>query len=291
MEADTASLFVHRDNDSFINQMTDNLSKMSIVFTFDWELFISKVYERVLRNSVKESLKLQKEDANVMKRSHAINQPPEGSIKGSLKLQKEDAKVMKRPHAIDQPPEGSIKGSLKLQREDTKVMKRSHAIDQRLKGLIKESLKLHKEHVDAMKRSEEIDRKLEEDSTRLRRECQVLVLGSEDSGADQIIKQMKIIHQNGYTIEELEKYRLAIYDNLIDSIQSVILEMQKLGIEPEREENKALCAKLMEYSVSKDPDEVIGKDIGDAISSIWSDPCISEVIKRSDQFYLTEYAA
>lgn len=57
MEADTASLFVHRDSDSFMTQMTDRLSKLSVEFTFDWELFITKVYERALRGSVKESIR------------------------------------------------------------------------------------------------------------------------------------------------------------------------------------------------------------------------------------------
>ena len=230
MELDTASLFVHRDTDSFITRMTDNLSKLSVVFTFDRELFISKVYERAFRGSVKESLKL---------------------------LQKDDAKAMKRSQATDRRPEGSVKESFMLCRED----------------------------IDALKKSQALDRQIEEDWRQLRRECKVLVLGSEDSGKDRIIKKMKII-QNGY-FGELEMYRHTIYKNLTDSIRSIILAMQQFEIEPEKEENKSFCATLMEYSVPEDPYDVMGRAIGDAISSIWSDPCIPKVMERSYEFCRT----
>ena len=57
--------------------------------------------------------------------------------------------------------------------------------------------------VASKQRSEEIDRQIEEDSRKFRKECKILLLGSGESGKTTIVKQMKIIHQNGYTDAEL----------------------------------------------------------------------------------------
>jgi hypothetical protein len=58
-KADSASLFVHRDTASFMSRVTDNLSKMSLVFDFDPALFSSGVYHRVFRGSLKYRLRQQ----------------------------------------------------------------------------------------------------------------------------------------------------------------------------------------------------------------------------------------
>jgi len=55
----------------------------------------------------------------------------------------------------------------------------------------------------AKQRSEEIDRQIEEDSRKFRKECKILLLGSGESGKTTIIKQIKIVYQNGYTDAEL----------------------------------------------------------------------------------------
>jgi hypothetical protein len=53
---DSSSLYVQRDSASLSSRWTDSLSKISKVFNFDRELFVSKVYERALRNSLKDTV-------------------------------------------------------------------------------------------------------------------------------------------------------------------------------------------------------------------------------------------
>jgi len=65
MEEDTASLVVHRDVDSLMTSntaMSISSSKRSVIFEFDSELFISKIYQRWIRGSVKKSLQVQQGD-------------------------------------------------------------------------------------------------------------------------------------------------------------------------------------------------------------------------------------
>jgi guanine nucleotide-binding protein G(i) subunit alpha len=49
---------------------------------------------------------------------------------------------------------------------------------------------------------------------------------------------MKIIHQNGYSEEELYPWRITVYKNLIESAQSLIFGMMKFGLDFELLKNK-----------------------------------------------------
>lgn len=99
-------------------------------------------------------------------------------------------------------------------------------------------------------RSLAIDKQIEEDSRRFRKECKILLLGqllappgscrihsytfgigSGESGKSTIVKQMKIIHQNGYTSDELAVFRLVVYKNLVDSAKDIVLAMKKVGVD------------------------------------------------------------
>ncbi|KAF2826219.1 hypothetical protein CC86DRAFT_455781 [Ophiobolus disseminans] len=57
VKADSVSLLVHWDSASFVSNGTDNMSKLSHVFDFDTEILATSVYERVLRNSLKQSIR------------------------------------------------------------------------------------------------------------------------------------------------------------------------------------------------------------------------------------------
>ena len=87
-------------------------------------------------------------------------------------------------------------------------------------------------------RSDAIDKQIEEDSRKLRKECKILLLGSGESGKSTIVKQMKIIHQNGYNQDELLMYRSVVNKNLLDSAQAIVNAMRKLGVDPELGTNR-----------------------------------------------------
>jgi guanine nucleotide-binding protein subunit alpha len=60
---------------------------------------------------------------------------------------------------------------------------------------------------------------------------------------------MKIIHQNGYSQDELLTFRPTIYRNLVDSAQDIVLAMRKLGVDPALPENRQNAEKIMDYRV------------------------------------------
>ncbi|EEP79588.1 guanine nucleotide-binding protein alpha-3 subunit [Uncinocarpus reesii 1704] len=146
------------------------------------------------------------------------------------------------------------------------------------------------EIVDLKKRSQMIDKKLEEDSKRLRRECKILLLGSGESGKSTIVKQMKIIHQNGYTVEELSMCRLTVYKNLLECAKSLVTAMYDFNILPSSSRVREFMDYLDEYSIDPDPNTPLDPKVGEAVTYLWNDPCIPAVLDRQNEFYLMDSA-
>ena len=77
---DSESLIVHRDQGSLLTRYTDNLSKLSMVFGFDGDLFASKVYQSVIRNRLKNTIRSRppaplEEPLQPLNVSHSDEQP------------------------------------------------------------------------------------------------------------------------------------------------------------------------------------------------------------------------
>ena len=58
----------------------------------------------------------------------------------------------------------------------------------------------------------------------------ILLLGTGESGKSTVVKQMKIIHMNGFTEKEIDNFTLTVRGNLIDSMMILVLAMDTLGI-------------------------------------------------------------
>ncbi|TFK34414.1 heterotrimeric G-protein alpha subunit, GPA3-like protein [Crucibulum laeve] len=154
-------------------------------------------------------------------------------------------------------------------------------------------------------RSDAIDKQIEEDNKRFKRECKILLLGSGESGKSTIVKQMKIIHQDGFSAPELAEYRPIVYKNVLDSAQAVIVYMRKIGWECEDYDNRALAEKILEYKLDTrpaippsslphlgaNPQIVFSSEIAEAIHQVWKDPIIPKVMdEHSSDFYLMDSA-
>jgi guanine nucleotide-binding protein subunit alpha len=118
---------------------------------------------------------------------------------------------------------------------------------------------------------------------------------------------MKIIHQNGFTKNELMTFRPTIYRNTLDSAQAIVLQMRNMNVECVTPANRVrffltfsptsihrfpqtLAERIVEYRVESTPDFVFSADIAQAIHELWQDPIIPKVMDCSSQFYLMDSA-
>lgn len=81
------------------------------------------------------------------------------------------------------------------------------------------------------RRSKELEKKLQEDADKEAKTVKLLLLGAGESGKSTIVKQMKIIHQDGYSPEECLEFKSVIYGNVLQSILAIIRAMSTLGID------------------------------------------------------------
>lgn len=101
---------------------------------------------------------------------------------------------------------------------------------------------------------------------------------------------MKIIHQNGYTQQELGLYRLTIYKNVLDCIKALIGAMRQFDIQPVNPKNDDAAEYLLEYAVDPDPHTPLNPHVGECVVSIWKDACIADVMEHQSEFYLMDSA-
>lgn len=101
---------------------------------------------------------------------------------------------------------------------------------------------------------------------------------------------MKIIHQNGYTVDELALYRHTIYKNVIDCAKALVGAMRQFEVEVENPANREMCDYIMEYTVDPDPQSAMDLKVGEAIASVWNDPCREKVLDHQNEFYIMDSA-
>ena len=101
---------------------------------------------------------------------------------------------------------------------------------------------------------------------------------------------MKIIHQNGYTRDELALYRLTIYKNVLDCAKALIGAMRQFEIDPADPENIVNSDYLMEYQVDPDPHTPLDPRVGAAVVSIWKDRAIGDIMEHQSEFYMMDSA-
>ena len=78
--------------------------------------------------------------------------------------------------------------------------------------------------------SNKIDESLHKDRETTRLEIKLLLLGAGESGKSTIVKQMRVIHDDGYTPGERKQYRSVIHSNTIQSLFAILNAMKKLEI-------------------------------------------------------------
>jgi len=144
------------------------------------------------------------------------------------------------------------------------------------------------------KTDKEIGNSIKKNKLEKDKEIKLLLLGAGESGKSTLFKQMKIIHHNGYTVEECQAYKDIIRSNLVQSMKALVAGSLKLSIPIEDENHKRLAQKISQY----DQETLlnIGKlwteELGQELSELWSDPGIKTIYGRRNEFQLldsTEY--
>lgn len=141
----------------------------------------------------------------------------------------------------------------------------------------------------AAERSKMIDKNLKADGERAAREVKLLLLGAGESGKSTIVKQMKIIHESGYSPEECKQYKPVVFSNTIQSMQAIIRAMGTLKVDygnPDRAED---ARQLFALAGSVEDGELTHELVG-IMKRLWADEGVQMCFGRSREYQLNDSA-
>ncbi|ESO02452.1 hypothetical protein HELRODRAFT_155825 [Helobdella robusta] len=125
-----------------------------------------------------------------------------------------------------------------------------------------------KEEKLALQKSKSIEKLLREESLSLVRELKLLLLGAGESGKSTIIKQMRVIHDGGFSKSDNDLFKPIVFSNTVQSLIAIIRAMERLGIE---------------YSNTD-------REIVQCMKRLWSDEGVQRCFKRSAEYQLLDSA-
>jgi len=148
---------------------------------------------------------------------------------------------------------------------------------------------LSAEDQEGRKRNDEIENQLKNDRIKLRNEVKMLLLGAGESGKSTILKQMKLIHDSGYTRDERESYKEIIFSNTIQSMRVILEAMENMGI-PLAEPHNARHAHVVLSMPSQIEADSLPLEVSAAVRSLWADANVQVTFSRSREYQLNDSA-
>ncbi|OAF66714.1 Adenylate cyclase-inhibiting G alpha protein [Intoshia linei] len=139
-------------------------------------------------------------------------------------------------------------------------------------------------------KSKKIDKQLEYEIKKGSRDVKLLLLGAGESGKSTIIKQIKIIHDTGYTEKELCMYRPIVFNNLCMSMITVVRAMGELNVHFEHPSRLGDVELLFNESRSIESVEFLSSDLRNAMLRLWQDKGLRDCFEKSAQYQLNDSA-
>eukprot|EP00053_Salpingoeca_punica_P005291 m.53519 g.53519 ORF g.53519 m.53519 type:complete len:356 (-) comp13174_c0_seq1:429-1496(-) len=142
---------------------------------------------------------------------------------------------------------------------------------------------------EAASRNAAIDKQIEEQRREKERTVKLLLLGAGESGKSTLVKQMKIIHGDGYTSDELRSYKSTVCDNLVHSMRAVLEAMGALHIDLADQSNKKHVKAVLSYA-GLTAGSGLAPELSAAIGALWQDGGVQECFRRSNEYQLNDSA-
>ena len=118
----------------------------------------------------------------------------------------------------------------------------------------------------------------------------VIFTGAGESGKSTIVKQMKIIHESGFTVEDFKQYRPVVYSNTIQSLVAILRAMPNLGIAFTDEDREGDAKMVMDVVSRMEDTEPFSEELLGGMKRLWVDKGVQECFSRSNEYQLNDSA-
>uniref|UniRef100_A0A8R1TN34 G-protein alpha subunit n=1 Tax=Onchocerca volvulus TaxID=6282 RepID=A0A8R1TN34_ONCVO len=139
-----------------------------------------------------------------------------------------------------------------------------------------------------MAKSKAIDREMVQSYTGQ----QNVLLGPGECGKSTILKQMRLLHTNGFTDEEINQQKTVVYNNIVQGMASILQGMKKLNIPFENSERDADARVVMDFVKSGNESESLTPALTVALKNLWADKGVcKDAYERGNEFQMPESIA
>lgn len=104
-----------------------------------------------------------------------------------------------------------------------------------------------------------------------RPEVKILLLGAGESGKSTILKQMKIIHQSGYSQDDLLMYKTTVYKNLLDCAKTIVEVVEQFHVNVSGDPSQQASAATITATPTSSTENQESSGVRDATNSTSSD--------------------
>ncbi|KAG7312667.1 hypothetical protein JYU34_000992 [Plutella xylostella] len=149
-------------------------------------------------------------------------------------------------------------------------------------------LKCRKGETDDEENSKEIDREIKQWIKSYNEAIKLLLLGTGESGKTTIIKQMKILHVQGFSASDRAEKIQFIRQNIHESIYDITSHMPALGLELQNFSNEPSRQYIMRCG-PQGPAE-FDEEYFDHVLKLWRDGGVKESFRRNNEYQLIDSA-
>uniref|UniRef100_A0A8C2LWI4 Guanine nucleotide-binding protein G(s) subunit alpha n=1 Tax=Cricetulus griseus TaxID=10029 RepID=A0A8C2LWI4_CRIGR len=162
--------------------------------------------------------------------------------------------------------------------------------EERRKQMRKEAIEMREQKRADKKRSKAIDKQLEEEKMDYMCTHRLLLLGAGESGKSTIVKQMRILHVNGFNGDEKATKVQDIKNNLKEAIETIVAAMSNLvpPVELANPENQFRVDYIL--SVMNVPNFDFPPEFYEHAKALWEDEGVRACYERSNEYQLIDCA-
>ncbi|PAV74589.1 hypothetical protein WR25_12635 isoform A [Diploscapter pachys] len=115
--------------------------------------------------------------------------------------------------------------------------------------------------------------------------------GAGECGKSTVLKQMRILHDHGFSQEESEQQKGVVFNNTVQGMATVLRAMNQLNIpfeNPARETDARVVLDVVKAGKESEP---LTPEVAKALINLWNDRAINtDAVQRGNEFQLPESA-
>ena len=112
-----------------------------------------------------------------------------------------------------------------------------------------------------------------------------MLTGAGESGKSTVLKQMRIINTEGFNKQERKAWRVTIFDNLVNSFQCILGEMEHLDVTFE-DHNNETYGEWLNRDPSIEPEQQFPPQSLEVFQSLWDDKGVQLAMLKGHEYAL-----